>query len=135
MLAAITGIIAAASSMLGGPLPGPLPLFPRDNWWNLDISGAPVDPASASYITFINNGSTRSLHPDFGGDATPGSVEIYGFPYMVVDGTLTKRAVQFSYSDESDGVDHVTNRSYPFYPIPDEALTQAHSCEDAARQR
>ena len=31
--------------------------FPRDNWWNLDISAAPVDPASASYISFI--GRTR----------------------------------------------------------------------------
>ena len=115
--------------MLGGLLPGPLPLFPRDNWWNLDISAAPVDPASASYIAFINNGSTRSLHPDFGGDAAPGGVEIYGFPYLVVDGTLTKRAVQFSYSDESDGVNHVTNQSYPFYPIPDEAMTQVHWIE------
>jgi hypothetical protein len=126
---AITGIGVVASTMLGGTLPGPLPLFPRDNWWNLDISAAPVDPASAGYIAFINNGSTRSLHPDFGGDATPGSVDIYGFPYMVVDSTLTKRAVQFSYPDESDGVDHATNQSYAFYPIPDEAKTQAHWVE------
>ena len=128
-LAAITGIVAVASSTLGGPLPGPLPLFPRDNWWNLDISAAPVDPASASYIAFINNGSTRTFHPDFGGDATPGGVAIYGFPYLVVDGTLTKRTVQFSYADESDGVNHVTNQSVPFYPIPDEAMTQAHWIE------
>jgi hypothetical protein len=128
-VAAITGIVAIASSTLGGSLPGPLPLFPRDNWWNLDISAAPVDPASAAYIAFINNGSTRSLHPDFGGDATPGGVDIYGFPYLVVDSTLTKRAVQFSYAGESDGVDHATNRSYPFYPIPDEAMTQAHWIE------
>ena len=70
-----------------------------------DVSSAPLDPASAAYITFINNGSTRRLHPDFGGEASPGSVSIYGFPYVVVDGTQPKRAVQFQYSDESDGVE------------------------------
>ena len=28
------------------------------------------------------------------------------------------RAVQFQYADESDGVDHATNQSFAFYPIP-----------------
>src|SRR5262245_52763363 len=28
-------------------------LFPADNWWNQDISTAPVDPQSDAYITFI----------------------------------------------------------------------------------
>ena len=125
-VAALPALIAAASTQ-GGPLPGPLPLFPSSNWWNTDISTAPVDPASASYISFI--GTTRTLHPDFGGDVSTGSAEIYGFPYAVVDGTLTKRAVQFDYSDESDGVNHATNTSVPFYPIPDEAITQAHWIE------
>jgi len=128
-IAAGAGIVAIAASTLGGALPGPLPLFPPDNWWNLDITTAPVDAGSASYIAFINNGSTRRMHPDFGGDVAPGSVQIYGFPYLVVDGTLTKRTVQFAYSDESDGVNHTTNTSFPFYPIPDEAITQAHWIE------
>ena len=69
------------------------------------------------------------MHPDFGGDVTPGSVQVYGFPYLVVDGTLAKRAVQFVYAGESDGVDHTTNTSVPFYPIPDEAIVQAHWIE------
>ncbi|HEV3215898.1 MAG TPA: hypothetical protein VGZ27_09260 [Vicinamibacterales bacterium] len=98
-----------------------------DNWWNVDISGAPVDPASAAFIAFI--GSTRSMHPDIGGDVTPGGTEVYGFPYAVVDGMSPKRAVQFQYSDESDGVDHGTGTSVPFHPIPDEAITQAHWIE------
>jgi hypothetical protein len=55
----------------------------------------------AAFIAFI--GSTRSMHPDIGGDVTPGGTEVYGFPYAVVDGTSPKRAVQFQYSDESDG--------------------------------
>jgi hypothetical protein len=119
--------VLAAASIQGGALPGPLPLFPPDNWWNLDISHAPVDPGSASYVSFV--GATRALHPDFGGDVSTGSAQVYGFPYAVVDGTTPLRAVQFQYADESDGVDHTTNRSVPFYPIPDEAITQAHWIE------
>ena len=69
------------------------------------------------------------MHPDFGGNVSTGSIQNYGFPYVVVDGTLTKRAVQFQYDDESDGVDHTTGTSIPFYPIPDEAITQAHWIE------
>jgi hypothetical protein len=121
--------VAIVGATLNGPLPGPLPLFPRSNWWNVDISAAPVDAASANYIAFVNNGANRRLHPDFGGEASPGSVEIYGFPYIVVDAAQTKKAVQFQYADESDGVDHRTSRSYAFYPIPDEAITQPHWIE------
>ena len=119
--------IVSGAVSLGGPLPGPLPLFPASNWWNADISNAPVDAQSASYISFV--GTTRSLHPDFGGDASPGSVDIYGFPYIVVDSSVSKRAVQFAYGDESDGVNHTTGVSVPFYPIPDQAATQAHWIE------
>jgi hypothetical protein len=115
-VAALGGLVAAAVSTLGGAIPGPLPIFPPDNWWNLDVSPAPIDPSSASYIAFI--GSTRTMHPDFGGDVSPGSAQVYGFPYAVVDSTVTPRAVRFQYADESDGVDHTTNQSVPFYPIP-----------------
>ena len=121
--------LSAAPPQLGTGLPGPLPLFPAYNWWNTDVSAAPVDPGSATFIAFINNGGTRKLHPDFGGDEAPGSVAIYGFPYAVVDASQPKKAVQFDYADESDGVDHTTGQSYPFYPIPDEAITQAHWVE------
>jgi hypothetical protein len=126
----VASSVVSALAQLNGPLPGPLPLFPRDNWWNLDISTAPVDPSSGSYISFI--GATRRLHPDFGGDASPGSVDIYGFPYAIVDSTVPKQTVQFQYVRESDGVDHTTQTSYPFYPIPIEARTQAHWVEGGA---
>lgn len=119
-----------AEAQLGGPLPGPLPLFPRSNWWNLDISTAPVDSSSSSFISFI--GTTRSAHPDFGGEASPGSVDIYGFPYVVVDGSTPRQAVQFDYSDESDGVNHSTDASYAFYPIPAQAATTPHWIEGGA---
>src|SRR5438552_6159201 len=110
----------------------PLPLFPSNNWWNLDISSAPVDSASASYIAFINNGGTRHLHPDFGGEASPGGVDIYGMPYAIVDGAQPKQAVTFQYWDESDGVNYSTRQGVPFYPIPAQAITQPHWVEGGA---
>jgi len=119
--------ITTVAATINGELPGPLPLFPRTNWWNIDISRAPVDSASDTFIAFI--GASRRLHPDFGGEVASGSEEIYGFPYIVVDGSQPKKAVVFQYSHESDGVDHSTNQSYPFYPVPDEAITQAHWIE------
>ena len=39
-------------------------LFPNDNWWNLDISTAPIDAQSSAYLDFI--GRSRASHPDFG---------------------------------------------------------------------
>ncbi len=130
--AAATVCLTAAAPQLGGPLPGPLPLFPSNNWWNTDVSAAPVDSRSAAFTAFINNGGTRRLHPDFGGDASPGSVDIYGFPYIVVDGTQAKKAVQFAHADESDGVNHTTGQAFPFYPIPDDAISQPHWIEGGA---
>src|SRR5262249_24131777 len=110
----------------GGTLPGPLPLFPPTNWWNLDISSAPVDPSSASFITFVGPG--RGLHPDFGGDAGP--VQIYGFPYAVVNSSQAKKAVWFQYWYESDGGSDPAGRPpTPYYPIPHQAITQPHWIE------
>jgi hypothetical protein len=115
----------AMNSARGGALPQPLPLFPPDSWWNLDISNWPVDANSANFLSFINNGGTRRLHPDFGGNAGTGNA-IYGMPYAVVTNVTNAdlKAVQFQYSSESDGVDHGTNTSFPFYPIPPEAISQ-----------
>jgi len=120
----------AMNAVRGGALPQPLPLFPADNWWNLDISTWPVDTNSANYVSFINNGGTRRLHPDFGGNAGTG-FSIYGMPYSVVTNVSNTdlKAVQFQYADESDGVDHSTNTSFPFYPIPPEAITQPYWVE------
>ena len=122
----------ASVPVQGDAPPAPLPLFPSDNWWNADVSGAPVDGNSASYIAFINNGGTRRLHPDFGGEASPGSVDVYGMPYAIVDGSQPKQAVTFDYWDESDGVDMATGQGIPFYPIPSQAATQQHWVEGGA---
>ncbi len=106
-------------SIRGGPLPQPLPLFPLSNWWNTDISKAPVDPNSAAFIAYI--GTTRGLHPDFGGDSGDPSSPIYGFPYVTVSGSQPLVPVVFDYDDESD---HQAPGRPPGYPIPPEAMTQ-----------
>ena len=40
-----------------------------------------------------------------------------------------RRPFASTIGDESDGVNHDTGQSFPFYPIPDEAITQAHWIE------
>lgn len=112
----------------GGPSSG---AQPRTSWvrqvWSLDVSQAPVDPRSNDFISFINADSTKRLHPGIGGDISPGSDENWGMPYLVTDGRQPKKSVRFLlYPNQSDGVDHGTGRNFPFYPIPDEAISTAH---------
>jgi hypothetical protein len=76
-------------------------VFPVNNWWNQDISSAPVDARSALLIDFISGRSAtnptavRRLHPDFGPPP-------YGIPYVVVAGDQPRVSVTFEYADESD---------------------------------
>jgi len=104
-LAALGSLVAVAASTLGGTIPGPLPIFPRDNWWNLDVSTAPIDPSSASYITFV--GLTRAMHPDFGGDVSPGGAQVYGFPYAIVRTVTLEAAVRQDRFDVEVEIDDV----------------------------
>jgi hypothetical protein len=128
--ASLTSPASAMEATRGGALPQPLPLFPPDNWWNRDISNWPLDSNSSSYISFINNGGTRRLHPDFGGTSGAG-FGIYGIPYAVVSGVTNadRKAVDFLYWDASDGVDYQTGAGLPFFPIPSEAASQPYWIE------
>jgi hypothetical protein len=102
-------------------------VFPVTNWWNLDISAAPVAPQSAAMINWIsgrtggNTTATRAMHPDFGPPP-------YGIPYVVVDGTQPRVPVTFvDYGNESDsGINGLAG-----YPIPVEARTQPNYIEGA----
>ena len=94
-------------------------LFPPDNWWNQDISSAPIDPQSDAFITFI--GRARTLHPDFGPPP-------YGIPYVGVGGAESRSPVTFvEYTDESDA-GFGSDRGYP---IPEAAKTQPGYIEGA----
>ena len=89
--------VFAQPAQTGGPLPG---LFPTDNWWNVDVSAAPVDANSANFIQFVGPGTT--LHPDFGGNADE-FPETYGMIYITVPGTQPLVPVTFvEFGDESD---------------------------------
>jgi hypothetical protein len=95
-------------------------LFPADNWWNQDISAAPVDPQSNAYIDFI--GRTRASHPDFGPPP-------YGIPYVSVGGSQPRVPVTFvAYGSESDNGVGGTNG----YPIPEAAKVQPNFIEGGA---
>ena len=120
-------LLAATSAFAqverNGALPAPLPLFNPVNWWNIDISEAPVDANSAAFITFIGTG--KQVHPDFGGD-NPDDEEnpaaIYGMPYIVVPGTQPLVPVNFyEFPGESD----LGAPGRPVgYPIPPIAITE-----------
>jgi hypothetical protein len=121
----VTAAVSAASALLGS-LAG-RQVFPATNWWNLDISAAPVDPRSAQLIDWIsgrtggNTTAVRRLHPDFGPPP-------YGIPYVVVDAAEPRVPVTFvSYGSESDtGINGLSG-----YPIPVEARTQPNYIEGA----
>jgi hypothetical protein len=119
LLLALSSAVLAQSPQRGGALPQPLPLFPPGNWWNADISAAPVDPNSGAFIADV--GATRGMHPDFGGDSGDSSAPIYGMPYIIVAGSQPLLPVTFDYADESDVA--APGRP-PGYPIPEEAKTQ-----------
>jgi hypothetical protein len=91
--------------------------FPSDNWWNVEITSASVDPQSDAFINFI--GRTRAAHPDFGPPP-------YGIPYVGVGGAEPRTTVTFvAYGDESDqGFGGERG-----YPIPDIARTQPNVIE------
>src|SRR6202008_1718562 len=91
-------------------------VFPTTNWWNQDVSGAPLDARSAQLISWI--GTTKQVHPDFGPPPN-------GIHSIVVAGDQARVGLSFQYSGESDtGIPGL-----PGYPIPEEAKTQPHYSE------
>ncbi|HEX6792160.1 MAG TPA: hypothetical protein VF247_12685 [Candidatus Krumholzibacteria bacterium] len=77
-----------------------------DNWWNLEVDRAPVDPNSAGIIAMIaGQGSGGRLHPDF----TPK----YGIPYAVVDSRTPRVPVTFRNARESDAGEPGAAAGYP----------------------
>ncbi|MFN0152407.1 MAG: hypothetical protein ACKVU1_17010 [bacterium] len=93
-------------------------IFPPDNWWNLDISNAPVDANSQAFIDWISGvtpedpNARQRLHPDFGPPP-------YGIPYVGVSAGQPLLPVTFvSYPGESDAG---APGQPPGYPIPSEA--------------
>jgi hypothetical protein len=107
-LAALLAGVAAGVAVGIAPIPalGQLlgqNLFPTNNPWNQDISGAPVAANSASIISAI--GGSRTIHPDWGTDSpTNGTSPLYGIPYNIVHGNSTAKVSVMidDYAGESD---------------------------------
>lgn len=141
-LAAVT-FSAAAAACGGSDSPsGPSPLgpdsavlledfsartfFPANNWWNVDISAAPVDPNSDTLIHFISNrtaanpGANRQMHPDFGPPP-------YGIPYIGVSSEEPLSPVHWTLygSQSDDGAPGAPDG----YPIPQGARSRANHIE------
>jgi len=91
---------ATALALIAAPAPGQrtrrsCPIFPASNPLNRDISHAPRDPNSASYIAAI--GAQLHLHADFGRNPA------YGIPYTIVGARQPKVPIHFTaYGSESD---------------------------------
>ncbi len=103
-------------------------VFPSNNWWNLDVSGAPIDPQSQALIDWIsgrtlqNPTATRIVHPDFGPPP-------YGVPYIGVGANQPLSLVTFApYGSQSDPG---APGQAPGYPVPLQARTQANYIEGA----
>ncbi|MBS1765883.1 MAG: hypothetical protein JST05_00560 [Acidobacteria bacterium] len=96
----------------GADLNGWVP-FLAGNPWNTDISGAAVDPNSATLIASI--GLSTGLHPDFG---TTYNGQPNGIPYTVVPSNQAKVPISFTVAGESDPGP---------YPIPPAAPVEAGS--------
>jgi hypothetical protein len=113
-------VAVCAQPVRNGPLPSPLPLFPPDNWWNVDVSAAPLDPNSANFINYI--GANDELHPDFGGDDEENPPGIYGMPFISVPATQPLVPVTWmEFGSQSD--DGFPGRPIG-YPVPAEAKTE-----------
>jgi hypothetical protein len=128
-LLALPPAVRAQGVVLDGTMPQPLPLFPADNWWNVDVSQAPLDPNSANFINYVlGSNPNRRIHADWGGSASDPDT-MYGLPYIVVPGSQPLLPVTFvDYPAQSDV--GAPGRP-PGYPIPEQAKTQVGWIEGA----
>jgi hypothetical protein len=95
---------------------------PADNWWNIRVDSAPLDPSSSSIIATIQSYESTGgrMHPDF----TPS----YGIPYCVVDDNTPLVSVSLRNTSESDR----GAPGYPAgYPIPAAATTDLRYIENS----
>src|SRR5258705_2215169 len=106
----IMGLAASPANAAKTPRVGGCPIFPaftgaatapsapNQTAWNQDVSKAPMDPRSSSYIRGITRlGGNQVVHPDFGGNGR------YGIPYNTVGRHQRRVRVHVSaYPGESD---------------------------------
>lgn len=97
---------------------------PHDNWWNVRVDKAPLDPNSANMITTIRGYESNGaqLHPDF----SPSD----GIPFVIVDAQTPLVPVSFADPGESDaGIPG----GPAGYPIPAAAANNPSYIENGGR--
>ncbi len=102
-----------ADPFAGSPRIAGCPIFPKDNPWNTDVSGYPVDrPTSDAYIGSLG---AITLWPDFGS----GAYGDYGIPYGTVPADQPLVPITFHVSPQ------IASESDPGpYPIPPTARVE-----------
>jgi hypothetical protein len=132
-LAAVASALAGANAASGrraaavGPRGFGCPILPADNALNRDISHAPVNPLSGSYIASI--GASLHLHADFG--TNPG----YGIPYVVVGPRQPRVPIHFNaYGAQSERGPYPVPPNAPVEGAGEEGdghvlVLQTHACK------
>jgi hypothetical protein len=111
----------------------PSQIFPSDNWWNVNVSAAPLStsPASSTFMNIWNTSNSNGLYRLFNGNANP-SVGAYGIPFCVVGGGVDQVSsgqvtwIEFSgvdYSSESDWSGNGSAWYQGKVPIPTTAIS------------
>jgi hypothetical protein len=103
----------ATSGTSGVPTIAGCNIFPADNPWNLDISGYPLNPNSASYLA--NMSPSTAFHPDWGT-----VTEEYGIPFSTGTGAPPQPLTWTEDwgATESDPLSCPTGSNKFCYPIP-----------------
>jgi hypothetical protein len=104
--------VATTTSTTPAPRISPCTILPADNIWHAGVSGLPVLPRSADYVTSI--GANAKVHADFGAGQWDGGP--IGIPVTYVHDSQPKVRVTFDYADESDPGP---------YPIPPDAIVES----------
>ena len=105
------GPATGGDAFAGSPTIAGCPVFPKDNPWNTDISGAPLDSRSSAYVGSL---AGLTLWPDFGS----GQFGDFGIPFGTVPRDQALVPIRPAVADESDPGP---------YPIPPNARVEGGS--------
>lgn len=126
-----TGGGSGGTSVVGpAPTLGGCTIFPADNPWNLDVSGYPLHPNSATYIASMS--PSTAFHPDWG-TVSDG----YGFPFTSGTGAVLQPLTWTESwgATESDPLSCPSGGGQFCYPIPLAAPIEGGPSADSGSDR